>query len=333
MNIFIDTNVFLSFFHLTSDELEELKKLAVLAGGGEATLFLPEQVKSEFRRNRANKIADAIKRLEDQRWAEYPQICKQYGEYENLREAQGDYEKHHAKLIEQIDADAGSRSLAADAVIEELFGVAQVIPYSSSLIERARLRSDIGNPPGKKGSLGDAINWEALVEIVPHGEDLHFISEDKDYFSALNTEAMDPFLLDEWSQNKGSQLHVYKRLSSFFRDQFPEIELATELEKDLLIAELATSSRFVQTHAVISKLSRFSDFTQAQVDEIVAAAITNNQVRWTGRDPDVNEFLTRLIAGREEQLDPGNLRCLYYVLNEMEPYGEIPLLSDLLSDF
>lgn len=325
MNIFIDTNVFLSFYHLSSDDLEELKKLAVLARQGEVTLLLPEQVVDEFRRNRAGKIADAVKRLRDQRLAlQFPQICKQYEEYEKLREAQREYEKHHAKLIERIEADVSSNSLEADAVIEELFEVAQMIPNSSSLIEKARLRMDLGNPPGKKGSLGDAINWEALLETVPDDEDLYFITDDKDYFSPLDAESMNPYLLHEWSENKFSALHTYKRLSSFFRDQFPDIELASELEKDLLIQYLASNSSFAQTHVVVSKLSRFSDFTQAQVNEIVAAAVTNNQIYWIVHDPDVHQFLTAVVNGREDQIDPDNLRRLQYVLEELEPYGEVP---------
>lgn len=66
MNLFIDTNIFLSFHHYTSDDLEELRKLAVLARQGEVELLLPKQVVDEFKRNRAGKIADALKRLREQ---------------------------------------------------------------------------------------------------------------------------------------------------------------------------------------------------------------------------------------------------------------------------
>ena len=66
MNLFIDSNIFLSFYHLTSDDLEELKKLGVLLRQGEVRLFLPSQVVEEIRRNRENKIADAVKRLRGQ---------------------------------------------------------------------------------------------------------------------------------------------------------------------------------------------------------------------------------------------------------------------------
>jgi hypothetical protein len=67
INLFIDTNVLLSFYHLTNDDLEELSKLAVLLRNRQVQLFLPEQVADEFRRNRENKIADSLKRLRDQK--------------------------------------------------------------------------------------------------------------------------------------------------------------------------------------------------------------------------------------------------------------------------
>jgi hypothetical protein len=40
INLFIDTNIYLSFFHLTSEDLEELKKLVVLIDKGEIALFV-----------------------------------------------------------------------------------------------------------------------------------------------------------------------------------------------------------------------------------------------------------------------------------------------------
>jgi hypothetical protein len=279
----------------------------------------------EFHRNRANKISDAVKRLREQKLAlQFPQICKQFDEYEMLRAAQKEYKIHHSNLVERIEQNAAQQSLDADTVIEELFDVANCIPNSPTLIEKARLRMDLGNPPGKKGSLGDAINWEALIEVVPDEEDLYFISDDKDFFSPLDPESIDPFLRQEWSNNKGSELHSYKRLSSLFRDHFPDIELASELEKDLLIKELAISANFADTHRVMSILSRYSDFTQSQINEIVFAAISNNQVYWIADDPDVNNFLRSVVHNREGMIDPENLRRIRSVIDEIEPYGEIP---------
>lgn len=325
MNLFIDTNIYLSFYHFTNDDLEELQKLVALVCGGAVNLLLPEQVVNEFTRNRANKIADALKRLREQRLSHgFPQLCKGYEEYENLVRALQQCEKSHARLLSRLTEDGAQGSLKADAIIQELFKVAKLPPTSSVVVDRARLRMDLGNPPGKKGSLGDAVIWETLLEVVAKGEDLYLVCGDNDYFSPLGDDLLDPYLLQEWSTSKGSQLWAYRRLSSFFADKFPNIKLASQVEAGLLIAEFANSSSFGQTHNVIAKLSKLSDLTPEQVNEIVAVAVTNRQVYWIAHDPDVKRFLSTVVSGREDQIDPDNLRRIQYVLEEMEPFGEIP---------
>ena len=67
--LFIDTNILLSFYHLSSDDLEELRKLIALIDTGQITLVVTEQVKDEFFRNRGAKIADAMKELYKARYA------------------------------------------------------------------------------------------------------------------------------------------------------------------------------------------------------------------------------------------------------------------------
>ena len=163
MKLFIDTNIFLSFYHLTSEDLEELRKLAVLLDQKEVTLYVTDQVRAEFSRNRENKIADAVKRLTDQRLnLQFPQLCKDYAEYNELRELQRSYESAHSSLLEKIGRDVAEQTLKADKTIQELFTKATIIETTDTLVERARLRIQVGNPPGKEGSLGDAISWEAL---------------------------------------------------------------------------------------------------------------------------------------------------------------------------
>lgn len=325
MNIFLDTNAFLSFYHLSSDDLEELKKLAVLVRQGEVTLFVPEQVIDEFKRNRASKIADALKRLDEHKYGPaIPQMAKQYEEYELLRDSERDASRHHSRIVERIREDAAANSLEADAVIDELFVVAEVTETTEEIFSRARRRMELGKPPGKRGSLGDAINWEALLEAVPDGADLHFIADDNDFFSPLERESLDPYLQEEWQTLKGSTIHSYRRLSSLFSDEFPDIDLATELEKDILIRELATSSNFSETHQVIDKLSRFSEFTSTQLNDIVRAAATNDQIYWIAGDPDVHQFISSIVHGREELIEEEYRGKIEYFLTEIEPYGEIP---------
>lgn len=63
ITLFIDTNVLLSFYYLTSEDIEELKKLVALVKNKEISLIVPKQVEDEFWRNRGGKISDAMKKL------------------------------------------------------------------------------------------------------------------------------------------------------------------------------------------------------------------------------------------------------------------------------
>lgn len=324
MNIFIDTNIFLSFYHFTSDDLEELKKLGVLLSTGHVRLFLPQQVLDEFWRNRENKIADALNKLRDQRLnLQFPQFCKDYGEFDSLRQLQKSYLKVHSDLVQRATEDIQGQKLKADLVIQDLFGKGVVISTTEEVYDKASHRVRIGNPPGKEGSLGDAINWEVLLAHVPTGEKLYFVTDDKDFASALDSSQFNGFLLTEWKSRKSADLIFYRSLSTFFKENFPEITLASELEKDLAIRDLANSSSFAQTHSIIAKLRQFSEFSTAQVNAIVQAAISNNQIYWIIEDSDVHDFLLNIIKGKESQIDSGNLAELRRLLKITEPIVEM----------
>lgn len=328
MHLFIDTNVLLSFFHVSSDDLEELKKLVVLLEKKKVQLYVPSQVKMEFRRNREAKIADAMRKFKEQRLnLQFPQICKDYPEYEKLRELQKHYEENHTALLNALNEHIKSDSLKADQIIGQLFSLAEGVPCNDEIIQRARLRLERGNPPGKNDSLGDAINWEALLTAVPDKSDLHFISGDKDYCSALNEEDFSQFLGSDWRGKKKSELIFYKRSSAFFKDKFPDIKFATELEKDLLIKDFAQSGSFATTHAVVAKLAKFADFTPAQLNAIVSAAISNSQISMIATDQDVHEFLSAVVAGHEGQIeDKDDLATLQSLMKSVDAKPDVEFL-------
>ena len=64
MYLFIDTNVYLSFYHYSKDDLDELHKLSALVERNEIQLLLPQQVIDEFWRNHESKLHDAISKFE-----------------------------------------------------------------------------------------------------------------------------------------------------------------------------------------------------------------------------------------------------------------------------
>lgn len=330
MHLFIDTNIYLSFYQFTSDALDELDKLRVLFEQGILTLVVPEQVVHEFERNRENKISDSLKRLRDQSLKlQYPQFCKDYNEYKVLRALEREFKKQHSMLITSISEHVSEETLKADETVRQLFESAEIVDSNESIIDRARLRMDVNNPPGKKGSLGDAINWETLLAEVPEGEDLYFVTEDKDYSSPLDEAKFNYFLINEWINTKSSSIYYYRRLSDFFGEHFPDIKLASELQKDLLIRELAESNTFKTTHKLVAKLTRLGGFSGPQANALVDAALSNGQISMIITDYDIKSFYSAIADGNRSQLDPDQLRMLEYVLQDDEPESVVEDDDDL----
>lgn len=323
MHLFIDTNVYLSFFHFSSDDLEELRKLAVLVRNGTITLLVPDQVRSEFRRNRDGTIADALKRLRELKFAvQFPQLCKEYEQYEAYRAALRAAEAAKSQLLEVLEADVEHSRLKADGVIAELFRHARRVAETDALLARARDRMVRGNPPGKKKTHGDALNWESLIETVDNRTDLFFVSGDGDWVSPLNDELFDSFLTHEWEEKKGSSLRFYRRLSAFLREHFRDINLATEEEKDHLIQDLSTSGNFARSRRLLRQLVGHGDFTPVQLNGIARAATTNNQIYWIMSDPDIARYIRALLGPGAQHLEADLLaeveRLLGGQLNEAD---------------
>jgi predicted nucleic acid-binding protein len=295
ITLFIDTNVLLSFYHLTSEDIEELKKLVALVEKKRIDLIVPKQVENEFWRNRGAKIADAMKKLREAKFnASFPAFSKDYGEYAEIRDMLKKADKLHSTLISKIMDDARSTSLKADEIVTGLFEKATKPAFSQDHYLSAVMRTRLGNPPGKNETVGDAMNWEALLISVADGTDLHLVSEDKDYRSQLSENVFNEFLRNEWETKKSSQLYYYSKMSDFFKECFPDIKIASQVESDLAIGNLSNSGSFASTHSYIAELEKFDQFSPEQVERLVKIPAQNNQVGWIIGDTDVHVFYAKL---------------------------------------
>lgn len=305
-SLYLDTNVYLSFYHLSSEDLEELKKLAVLTKSKAVTLYLPEQTINEFNRNRDAKIADAIKRFNENKLNNiFPQIAKDYEhEFNAMKDAVKSYEKNKQIMLEKMKKDIISKQLKADKTIEILFSNAIKIEITPKLIESAKMRFDLGNPPGKNNSYGDAVNWESLLTVVEDFDNFFFISDDKDFYSEFDKDLFNSFLLIEWERKMPlTSFKHYKSLSVFFKENYPEINISTEQKKEELINKLSNSSSFSETRNILRELKNYDDFTKKQINDIAYSAVSNNQIYWIGKDDDINLYLNSIIKGKFNLLD------------------------------
>lgn len=292
MNLYIDANIFLDFYHLSGGDIEELKKLVALIEEGEIVLFTCKQLQEEVRRNRDAKISDAIKEFQKASFkVNFPAFCKHYLEYAEIQEALKLANSKHSQLLTKSTNDIKAENLNADALISDLFSKSKDIPYSNSIFNNSISRFRLGNPPGKKKvTMGDEVNWESLIEGVPNHEELHFVSGDGDYASSISPEELNTFLKSEWQQKKNSEICFYKSITDFFKKKFPDIKLASDIKVNKLIEKLAASGSFAMTHVVISELSKQAQFSKIQVEELINILDLNTQVSWIIGDPDVKDF-------------------------------------------
>jgi predicted nucleic acid-binding protein len=315
IHLFIDTNVYLKFYHFSNDDLEELNKLMVLLDNDKLELYLPQQIVDEFFRNRDSKLADALKTFNQSKLnTPFPQFCKGYKEYDNLKRLIKEYDKEKQSLLKDLMLKIETNTLRADKLIDMLFQKANYFETTELLVNKSKLRYDLGNPPGKNKSYGDAVNWETLLENVEESNDLYFIADDKDYFSELDTSSFNTFLSNEWKRRKNSKIRFYKTLTDFFKEVFPEIKLATELEKDILISKLVDSSNFYTSRKILYKLSKFESFSTEQANQYVSASLNNSQILWICEDEDINEYLYDFVENNKDKIDPDLLSEFYNII-------------------
>lgn len=70
-----------------------------------------------------------------------------------------------------------------------------------------------------------------------------------------------------------------------------------EQRKDDLIAALANSYNFANSHTLIKNLVVYTDWTNEQKERLLDTAIYNQQIRWILKDLDIANFYRRLLTG------------------------------------
>jgi hypothetical protein len=306
INLFIDANIFLSFYHYSKEDLERLKDLNTLIYRTEnIKLFISSNLYDEINRNRESKIKDALIKFNDNNIkAEIPYLLKNYKETEKFQKLIKDANKIKNELLIKLKKDIKNKALKADYFIEYLLK-GSIKEIDKEIIELAKRRFDLGNPPGKRKSYGDAINWEYLLKHVPEKEDVYIVSSDGDYSSPLNEEDIADFLKTEWKNRKKSEVFFYNSLNKFFSDKFPGTKLDNEYIKDMIIKKFENSNSFNAARKNLKELYEINDFSPSQLNKILKASITNDQIYNAHKySPEiVGDYLEQLIKGHEEQLD------------------------------
>jgi len=304
--LFIDANIYLRFYSYTEDTFDELEKLTALVETDKILVHLPEQIKSEVSRHREAEISRALKRFEQCALkVEIPNFARHFPESANLQAQLKTVSEAKSKLTEKINKEVMTDSLRADDLIGKLGLLAKTSSMSNDQLERAKLRCALGDPPGKRETLGDQIAWEILLDTVPEKSDLHIVTNDGDYYSKLNSDEPHACLKSEWAHANGGALNCYKNLSKFTNAHFPHIKLPIDAIKFDAISKLANSGSFERTHQQIEKLKTIdADLTFEDAVILFQAMIENSQINWIAKDEDVQSFYKNLHESFFDQTSP-----------------------------
>ena len=304
MNVFIDTNLYLDFYRMGQDKLDELNKVFALHEYGKLKIWLPELLKNEFWRNRSKVVSDNIKGIEKDYKPSLSNIFRQHEDQKEFIRIVSETNKLKNKILLDIQQQFKNETLSADLVIKKIFAAAEIINADEATIDKGKRRFDLGNPPGKNKSYGDAVNWECLLSAIPDGEDIYLITEDSDYKSPFVKDNINEYLKHEWKKKKNSEPYIYARLSQFIKEHFPQANNLADMEVNFTIAELEKSASFASTHRIVAKLLKFKTFKQEQIIEIVKIYLNNDQVNYIIKDQDVKDLAEMIIKQGDKGKDP-----------------------------
>ncbi|HAT6958052.1 TPA: hypothetical protein JAN72_14990 [Legionella pneumophila] len=317
MNIFLDNGVLLDFYRVSSNEAELYKKVNTLIENNAVSIYLTEQVKHEFTRMKEDIIQQALDDFSSLKVSlNTPPIFSLDDEFRDLSSSAKIFNEKLDSLHIKFNKQFLDNKLEADTLIDIIFSKAKFKETTPELLQKAKVRMEIRNPPGKINELGDRLNWETLLNWSETNNeysgnkdnDFYIISNDGDYFRETknkNTE-IKLFLQDEWSAAKSNKLFGFKTLKEFFIQKFPNQKLATDLEHEVLVSKLENSGNFSTTHYVIEKLTKIDHLNDKHVNRIVEAYIENDQINRILCDNDVSSYLNSILKKYDSIITDSN---------------------------
>ena len=120
INIFIDTNIFLSFYLHTSDDICDLEKIYSYIINGFVKLWLPLHEINEFNRNRDNKLYESLNCINKIKFDySFPLIMTQHKDFSEFHATIKDIAKKKISIVNDIILEIESNNLHQDILIKK----------------------------------------------------------------------------------------------------------------------------------------------------------------------------------------------------------------------
>lgn len=240
-NVFIDTNIYLAFIQSSNEGLRSFNILKEKVASGEVKLIFPQITQEEFYRNLPIIKAAYKDKLEGAKAKipNFPSIIQGKTELDRLEKAAKSYNS-------KLDSLWGTYSKHTDKLksdVEHLIKSSEAPITSTSILERAKTRRAVGNPPGKGGHqpLGDEIVWEVVLDAY-YSDPLIIVSGDGDWSEVgVDSPELKSFLEREWKARSSNNIVLYDSLGRFVNSEFKEQISEIEIEQEKIATHVADS--------------------------------------------------------------------------------------------
>jgi len=198
--IFVDTNILLDFYRIRQSDisLEYLKRLEDCKD----RLILGSQIEMEYKKNRQRAILESLNRYAEPDWGKLtpPALVANMQAAKTIEKKRGEISTQQKKISQKIIKILHNPS-ANDQVYQSLQRIfANNSPYNLNRQDKyrftirrlARKRYMLGYPPRKQNdtSIGDAVNWEWIIECAKKsGKDIIIVTRDTDYGAIYKRQA------------------------------------------------------------------------------------------------------------------------------------------------
>lgn len=227
--IFIDANVYLRFYNTSGPKIKSLLKVLVEI---KEKIFITEQIRDEVNRN---KLKVAIKSFSEKfkvLGINNSILPEHFDEHHDKKlsiwnkkrtkiiDQENVLKKEYSKIVSDILSPIMESTDNVSLELDKIFNLSK--SPSKAEIKSARIRQELGNPPGKYSDpLGDQLSWEQFLSIY-NNKEVWLITEDKDFFSYYERcRYLNPFLYNELKNkinNNSPQINIFESLHDGIED-------------------------------------------------------------------------------------------------------------------
>ncbi len=214
--LFIDANIYLGFYRtVTTSKL--LRSLIDF----KHDVLVTQQVVSEVERNKLKVVhrllLESVESFPVMGRSNLPDQLQNPELIERLERLQEAFDQLQESVESAVVTALNQVSHSTDAVSQMLKPIFEsAIPASEDELDRARMRRELGHPPGKgRDPLGDQLSWEQVLSRIEPGSHVWVVSKDSDFLLCHNRHCvLDPSLHDDLlSRGKSmAQIHPFDSL-------------------------------------------------------------------------------------------------------------------------